>query len=393
MSDLPFSAGLRCGELLFVGAQMDLDWQLRVRHANDPGAQLRAAMRRVARVLASLDAEPADLVRLTVFHVAGCGMDEQQLAVELAACLDTGGAPGPTLTMVPLPRLAFAGLDIQIEAIAMRGDDGSRLARATAWSPEPVALPAPFVQALRCGDLLFTSGMDTRRADGEVESAGSLVDQSRLLLPRIDRLLGVLGASLRDVVKTNVYNVEPGRVEDWAAGASTRAAHYPEPGPAATGISLPCLSDDGLMLRNDVLAVVANGASGGRDSVSPVGHWNWPVRLPYRHGVRSRGRIWLGGQVSLDTQGRVIDADDIERQTERAMQGIERLLEGFEVPSGRIAKINVFASAADGHPDLHACLARVAARLPVPGPVLTWVPLPWLAYQRMVVEIDAWAIE
>ena len=76
---------------------------------------------------------------------------------------------------------------------------------------------------------------------GEIAAPGDLAAQSRLVLPKIDGLFRQLGADLWDAVKTNVFNVEPGTQADWAEPALIRAGHFREPGPGATGISLPRL--------------------------------------------------------------------------------------------------------------------------------------------------------
>ena len=390
---LPFRQGLRCGDMIFVAGQTDLDWQGRVRHPSDPAAQVRGAMRRLLQVLEGLGAEARDLVRLTVFHVPAAGLDEATLLAELAACLDTGGAPGPVVVPVPLPTLAVHGLSIEIEAIAMRGAGDEGLPRVAAWCPGFAPLPAPFSQALRCGGLVFTGGLDGRDEHGDVAAPGSLAGQSRLLLPRLGALLAELGCSLADVVKTDVWNVEPGHARDWAEGARIRASHYPQAdGPAATGISLPALGVEGLMLRNALVAVPGSGVAGGRSSVWPEGHWDWTVPMPYRHGVRCGDLVWLGGQVSLRDDGTVVDPDDMPAQTRRAMGCIARVLEGFGLGLANVVKLNAFYAGGAGLEVLRSNLDVRAAAFAAPGPVSTGVPVPWLAYERMVVEIDVWAM-
>jgi hypothetical protein len=104
------------------------------------------------------------------------------------------------------------------------------------------------------------------------------------VLRRLDALLGQLGASINDTVKTNLFNVEPGNTEDWAAPALARGSYYTEPGPAATGLSLKTMRPEGVMIINDVIAMRAtNGERLVRSHVWPDNHWDWTVHLPYRH--------------------------------------------------------------------------------------------------------------
>ena len=51
----------------------------------------------------------------------------------------------------------------------------------------------------------------------------------------------------------------------------------------------------------------------------PDSLWDWHVHLPYQHGVRCGDLIFLGGQVSLDRQGRAVNPGDLSAQTHQAM--------------------------------------------------------------------------
>ena len=87
--------GLRCGEMIFFGGQVDLDSEGRVRNPNDLTAQTRAAMHYIERVLAELDADPADLVKLFCFYVQRDPGDPAHLLAEIAS--DLGSGPGPVV--------------------------------------------------------------------------------------------------------------------------------------------------------------------------------------------------------------------------------------------------------------------------------------------------------
>ena len=336
---LNHSHGLACGDLIFVGGQVDLDPDARVTAPGDMAAQTDIAMAGVARVLDGLGADLADLVKVTAFYVGDAEVEERALLQQMARHLGTGPRPGPAVTLVPLSVLAFDGMMIEIEAIAMRGQNGERLARSAAWIPDGAPLPNGFSQALRCGTMIFASGQSALGPDGKIRAAGDLVAQSGFVLTKLNGLLAQLGADLQDAVKANVFNVEPGRMEDWKEAALVRAGFYREPGPAATGISLPRLQPDGLMVRSDVIAMRGrDGARLPRRTAWPSGHWDWPVHLPYRHGLICGDLVFLGGQVSLGPDSTVLDPDDVEAQTHRAMTYIERVAERSGAGSGQLAQ-------------------------------------------------------
>ncbi len=399
---LNHSHGLACGEMIFIGGQADIGAQAKVSRPNDLTTQTAIAMEGVQQVLTGLGADAGDLVKLTAFYVMGENPDEAALLRDLAAGLGELAGPGPAVTLVPLETNCFEGLTIEVEGIAMRGHNGERLTRAAAWIPDGSQLPAPFSQALRCGEMIFTSGQTAIDPGGGVLHPGSLTAQSRVVLDKLNALLQALGADLHDAVKANVFNVEPGVQEEWKEAALVRAGYYREPGPAATGLSLsrplplplPHTAGGGdLMVRSDVIAMRgADGARLPRQGVWPSGHWDWPVHLPYRHGLKVGDLVFLGGQVSLTPEGATIDPGDIEAQTHRAMQNIEKVLAEFGLGLEHLVKINTFYAGAKGEKDLLKNASIRAGYYRDPGPVSTGIPFPYLAYEDMLIEIDAVAM-
>jgi len=213
------------------------------------------------------------------------------------------------------------------------------------------------------------------------------------VLNKLERLLTGLGADLADSVKTNVFNVEPGEQETWKEAALIRASFYPEPGPAATGLSLTRLATPGVMIRNDVIAMRGiDGSRLPRQAVWPTAHWDWPVHLPYRHGLKVGDLVFLGGQVSLTTTGEVIDPGEIEPQTRKAMINIQKVLGEFGLDFEHIVKINTFYSGVEGQTDLLKNATIRSEYYRSPGPVSTGIPFPYLAYEDMLIEIDCIAM-
>ncbi len=388
--DVNASQGVQCGPLIFLAGQVDLDASAVQQNPGDLSAQADAAMGHIYSVLREAKAELSDLVKLTVFYVSAGEVSEAELLAQLADFFASASKPGPAITMVPVPALAFPGMMIEIEGIAMRGHNGDPLPRAAAWDPECPALPYPFAHAVRCGEMLFTSGITAENADGAIACPGSLLEQSRVVLPKIDRLLGQLGADLQDSVKTNVFNVEPGTADEWGSPALTRAAFYNEPGPAATGISLPYLQPAGLMLRNDVIAMRGlDGSRLPRQHVWPDQHWDWPVHLPYRHGIACGDLVFLGGQVALSPKGDVLHDGEMSPQTSISMENIGRVLAELGLGFEHVVKVNSFYTGGAGTDVLRSnAEVRFSNFVTEPGPVSTGVPVPYLAYQGMVTEID-----
>ncbi|MBX2870091.1 MAG: hypothetical protein KTR18_15530 [Acidiferrobacterales bacterium] len=390
---LNHSHGIVCGEMVFIGGQADIDANAQVTCPNDITEQTRIAMTGMITVLHGLDCEASDLVKLTAFYVIDDTISERLILELIAAQLGELEGPGPAVTLVPIETNCFNGLSIEIEGIAMRGQNGERLSRSSAWIPDGCWLPSGLSQAIRCGQMIFTSGQTSENHQGHVLHPGSLTEQSKIVLNKLDRLLNGLGADLADAVKTNVFNVEPGEMESWKDAALIRASFFPEPGPAATGLSLTRLPNPKLMVKNDVIAMRGiDGQRLPRVGVWPTDHWDWPVHLPYRHGLRVGDLVFLGGQVSLTAASEIIDPANMQAQTHTAMQNIQKVLAELGLDFAHLVKINAFYVGTKGQEDLLKNATVRSEYYRSPGPASTGIPFSYLAYEDMVIEIDCVAM-
>jgi enamine deaminase RidA (YjgF/YER057c/UK114 family) len=379
--------GLRCGKLIFTGGQVDLDTGGNVCHPGDLYAQTDAAIRYIHAILADLGAGPSDVVKLQAFYVNDGGIDETTFFERMAKGFP--GSQGLTVNLVPLPRLAYPGLAVEIEAVAMLGEEGRALARTVANPAGLARLPAPFVHGTRCGEMVFLSGQSPRDRAGKAVHAGDIVAQSRFVMDNIGGILASLGAGFDDVVKLNRWYTGQGTREDWQPAALAVAERFAEPGPTATGIPLPRLENGDERIRIDVLAMLGeDGARLDRTHVWPAGHWDWPVHLPYKHGLRCGDMVFVGGQVALDDKGAVLEPGALAAQTRISMENIRRVLAGFGLDMDSVVKVLALYSAAGRAEELHTNLSIRSAAYSEPGPTSTGIPLPCLAYRDMMIEIE-----
>ena len=93
--------------------------------------------------------------------------------------------------------------------------------------------------------------------------------------------------------------------------------------------------------------------------------------------------------MSLAPDAGVIDPGDIVSQTHRAMDYIGKILAEFGLGFEHVVKLNTFYCGEPGKDELMKnCQARFSRFTEQPGPVSTGVPVPYLAYQDMLIEID-----
>jgi enamine deaminase RidA (YjgF/YER057c/UK114 family) len=125
----------------------------------------------------------------------------------------------------------------------------------------------------------------------------------------------------------------------------------------------------------------------------PEGHWDWPVHLPYRHGVKAAGQmIFLGGQVAMDPDGNVLHKFDLAAQTQAAMENIVAVLGEFGVSMQDVVKINRWYVAGGTVEEWETSATIMASFFTEPGPAATGIPVPALAYEGLMVEIEVIAM-
>lgn len=383
--------GVRCGEMLWVGGQVDLDSSGVVQNPDDLHTQTENAIRNFATVLKALDADLDDLVKLLCFYVNDGTVDEDFFMGHLADQLPEGTRT--TVTLVPVPYLAYPGMAVEIEGYAMRAPDGAKLPRTYADASDAPVLPKVFAHALRCSKMIFVSGQMPVSRDGSVVTPGRIVDQTNFEMARIGALLKQFGAGFEDVVKSNRWYAGSATIKDFEPAALACAAHYPEPGPAATGVPIPRHARAGVEIKLEAIAMLGeDGSHLPRTHVWPESLWDWHVHLPYKHGLKCGQMIFLGGQVSLNKKGEAVHPGDLGAQTHQAMEHIGTILKELGADYADVCKVTTVYEGACGYDDIHTNLSIRSSYFEDPGPATTGVPLPELAYPDMVIEIEIFAM-
>lgn len=390
--DVSHKHAVRCGEMIWVGGQVDLTPAGVVCNPSERPLQTRNAMAHFSSALHALECDLEDLVFLLCFYVNDGSVDEGAFLEEVASCLPDGAVPA--INAVPVPYLAYPGMMVEIEGYAMRREDGGRIEKTVASHQSLCPLPTPFSQAVRSGKMIFVSGQYPRLAEGTVYHQGDSVAQTRRIMEHVTALLGQFGASCRDVVKLNRWYAGNVGIKDFEPAALACAGFFDEPGPAATGIPLPRHADPDVAIKISVVAMLGeDGTHLSRRHVWPESLWDWHIHLPYKHGLACEEMIFLGGQVSLDKKGRALYPNDLPAQTHQAMQHIGTILNELGADYDDVCKITTVYQGDCGSETLHGNLSIRAGYFRDPGPATTGIPLPALAYESMVIEIDTFAMK
>ena len=179
-------------------------------------------------------------------------------------------------------------------------------------------------QAVRAGDLIFVGGLMAIDASGNVVGE-DVATQTRLIFERLQAVLRQAGAGLADVVKHNVYftceNSQAAVTRFLDDLDAVRTKYFTAPGPTTTEIRCG-LDKQGALLMIDAWAIVG----GKRERLDPPGHWRWRKGLPFVQGWKVGDMLFIGGQRSLDRDGKVLGVGDIEIQTDEAFRNLDTML-------------------------------------------------------------------
>jgi endoribonuclease L-PSP len=125
----------------------------------------------------------------------------------------------------------------------------SRTVVFTERAPRPVG---PYSQAVKAGGWVFVAGqVAIDPATGKLVE-GDIRAQARRTLMNVKEILEAAGASLRDVVKVNVYLA---RQEDFQAMNEVYREFFPEDQPARTTVVVKMVSD-AILIEVDAVAYV-----------------------------------------------------------------------------------------------------------------------------------------
>ena len=393
LQHLSHQHGVRSGERIFVGGQVDKDPAGQRLNPYDLAAQTAMVVRHIGTVLAGFGAGLADVVKLVAFYVNDGGVDEGAFLADIGRHLMGHGVEtGPAITLVPLPWLAYPEMMVEIEAVAMLGEDGARLERTAANPPGLAPLPAPFNHGIRCAEHIWVGGQTPHDAGGTVRHPGDMLAQTKVVMDNLGTVLDAFGANFADAIKFNIWFEGDGTIGTWRDAAVIRAGYFDEPGPPATGLPTPNLPG-AETTRVEIWAMrAADGTSIPRHYAWPEGTWDWPVPMPYKMGVRCRDIVVVGGQVALDDAGAVMEPGALLAQTRRTMNFIQGVLGEYGLTMDDMIKQNAFYKGAAGPDTIVANQTLRSSYYSEPAGASTGIPLPFLSLADLMVEVEVVAM-
>jgi enamine deaminase RidA (YjgF/YER057c/UK114 family) len=251
-----FSHGVRCGEFLFVSAQMARDASGTIVGREDIVRQAELTIANIARVLEAMGADLDDVVKLNTWFV-GFGTDEDwRRAARVRSEAFT--YPGPGATGVPAPDPYPDGGLRRQDGWAMRGIDGARLPRSLSWPKGHWDWPirVTFQQGVKVGNVIFLGGQYACDVAGKARAVDDAPAQTRMTMEFIRAILFEFGATMDDLVFTKAFYKADGTPESLHANLSIRSACFSDPACANTNVALKTMGLEGLMLEVEGIAIL-----------------------------------------------------------------------------------------------------------------------------------------
>lgn len=123
-----------------------------------------------------------------------------------------------------------------------------RVSTGRPW--EPVV---GYSRAVRVGNVIEVSGTAAAAPDGTILAPGDLYGQTRECLRIIGSALGVLGATLGDVVRTRVFLRDPSR---WEEAGRAHGEAFGRTRPATTFVGASGFVDPAVLVEVEATAIV-----------------------------------------------------------------------------------------------------------------------------------------
>lgn len=110
-----------------------------------------------------------------------------------------------------------------------------------------------YAPALRVGDTVYLAGTTGTDDDGNITAPGDIVEQTRQIFHKFERLLNAAGGSCADIVQTVDYVTTTANYRDTAA---VRREFLKDARPASTGVVVAGLLRPGALIEIAAVAVL-----------------------------------------------------------------------------------------------------------------------------------------
>lgn len=293
----PYSPAVAAGGLIYVSGLLGTGDDGKM-VGPDVASQTRKILDRMGEILAAADTSLAQTVSVSVFLKNAADFE----AMNNAYRTYFPEAP-PTRTTVVADLLN--GALVEIAAIAVPKGATREVLHPAGW----VKSPRPYSTIIRTDDLVFLSGLVSRRGTDDAPVPGSIGVQTKTILDNAATLLKTAGVGFENVVQSRVFVIDDVMFDGMNDVYRT---YFPTAPPArATAIAQ-------LMGGNSFVEITLVATRGEKEVIGPV----VSPSLPLSTAVRAGNRVFLSGVLG-NTDANM---GDPAAQTHEVMTRIQRTL-------------------------------------------------------------------
>ena len=191
----------------------------------------------------------------------------------------------------------------------------------------------PYSHAVKAGGLIYTSGVLSQDASGEIVPKGDVKGQTKAVIERLRAVLTAAGSSLDQVVSVTVYLKSAG---DFAAMNEVYSGFWTKDPPTRTTVVASFNRPDALV----EISMIAVPAGAERVVIHPASWIKSPS--PYSYAIRTGDTVFLSGLVSRNGRDNSVVTGDINAQTTVVLDNAAELLKAAGMTMENVVSSRVY---------------------------------------------------
>lgn len=249
-----YSHAVSCEQLVMTSDMTSLSQTGDVQAPDDVIKQTRIMMAQLENVLALAGVSAADVLKLNVFYQGDGTAANWEEPARIRA--DFFPEPGPAATGIAVTGFAHPHLRTQIAVTAAVPTEGTPAVQY-AW-PEghwDWTTHLPYKHGNRFGDVIHLGGQVALDIQANVLEPDDIVSQTHIALSNIGAVLAEFGATMDDIVKVTTFYQGTASADELHKNLIIRSNAFTKPGPATSGIPVPHLVYEHMMIEIEVIAI------------------------------------------------------------------------------------------------------------------------------------------
>jgi enamine deaminase RidA (YjgF/YER057c/UK114 family) len=110
-----------------------------------------------------------------------------------------------------------------------------------------------YSRAVRMGNVIEVAGTTASDENGNIVGNNDPYKQTRFIFEKIDKVLSIAGATLKDVVRTRMFVTD---ISQWEEIGKAHGEYFKEVKPASTMVEVTSLISPGMLVEIEVTAIV-----------------------------------------------------------------------------------------------------------------------------------------